>query len=126
MAKQNLTMSELRATLCQAIDDVSSGKIDAQRASAIAKLAAQVNQSLLSEVEIARLHMLRKVDGHEIGSLPIGAEREAIAPPQTIEATPIAKSSAPLRPIVRRDVASTILGDPTPGRSALDQRKGAP
>jgi len=71
-------MGDLRARLYQAIDDVATGDLEPQRAMAIAKLAAQMNQSLMTEVEIAKMNILRTVDAAPVGELVIAHEVELI------------------------------------------------
>jgi len=78
MSKKTLTMGDLRARLYQAIDDVATGDLEPQRAMAIAKLAAQMNQSLMTEVEIAKMNILRTVDAAPVGELVIAHEVELI------------------------------------------------
>ena len=56
---------ELRETLMEAIDLVKQGKMDSNRANAIAKLAAQVSASLAVELSIRQSKLL--------GAAPLGA-----------------------------------------------------
>ena len=63
MPAKKMTTGKLRQMLMQAIDDVATGDLTEQRACAMAKLAAQVNNSLLAEVEIMRAEIIGKVQG---------------------------------------------------------------
>jgi len=61
MAKITNT-GELREFLCQAINMVANGQMDTEKARNITKLAAQVNESLYSEVKVQKT----KIElGHE-------------------------------------------------------------
>lgn len=50
---------ELRETLISAIEDVKSGKMDPNKANAIAKLASQINESL--KVELDAIEALKRL-----------------------------------------------------------------
>lgn len=56
MAKITST-GELREFLCMAINSVANGTMDTEKARNITKLAAQVNESLYSEVKVAKLSL---------------------------------------------------------------------
>ena len=72
MQKDKITMSDLRGRLYNAIDDVMTGDLEPARAAAVAKLAAQLNQSLATELEAQKLHLLKKIqEPFEIGDMPI-------------------------------------------------------
>ena len=72
MPAKMITMVDLRGKLFNAIDDVATGDLEPARAQAIAKLAAQLNQSLLTEIEIQKLQILNKMrEPFGIGNTPI-------------------------------------------------------
>lgn len=66
---------ELREMLLGVIDSVKAGKVEPENANAIAKLAAQINQSLKIEID-ARLEDERMARV-PLGSMSIGEESEA-------------------------------------------------
>lgn len=128
MSKSATTIGSLREMLVQTIDDLRSDKIDCQKAITITKIMAQVNASLLAEVEIARLDLLAKLPIHQFGSMPVGAPMTD--PPPMIEAaaeppklTPSMRVSPRARVTDHRLTGPVNLGDPAPGRSALDQKR---
>lgn len=63
---------ELRETLIDAIDRVKSGKMGAGEATAISKLAAQINASLKVEIDSRAIEKPRGA----LGSMSIGDESE--------------------------------------------------
>ena len=75
MAKVTST-GELRAFLCQSINSVANGTLDIAKASQITKLAAQVNESLYSEVKVARLQLELGKEAAEIGKLSVVSPAE--------------------------------------------------
>ncbi len=114
---------ELRETLMSAIAAVSDGKLEPARATAIAKLAAQINLSM--EVEFnARLQLLKNGGAPSVGALPIGEEG------QIVEEAPRAASqlqiaAAPTDPPPAREDASTthLLSDEEPTRDEEARRQ---
>lgn len=136
MPRQLKTTGDLRAALAEILDGVRDGSIDPQKANAAVKVAAQINQSFMAEVEVARLHLMNKLAHKPLGEMLIGSPASLPAPMLEGKAEP---SSVPhkarladesMRPRVKQtntvaeSVTSDVLGDPAPGRSALDQRKG--
>lgn len=87
------TAGELRGFLAGVLEDVRSGKIDANRANAIAKVSAQINQSL--QVEVSTALELKKM-GQTAGDMVIAGSVEAAVPPQ-IEASPPAVPARPVK-----------------------------
>lgn len=59
---------ELRETLMSVIEDVRAGKIDATKATAIAKVAAQISASIAVEVSAKEAHLHEQ----QLGSMPLG------------------------------------------------------
>lgn len=133
------TIGSLRDMLVRTIDDLRSDRIDCHKATAITKLVAQVNASLLAEVEIARLNLQANLPLAHLGAMPIGAPDGA--PPVTIEAAPAPapskeavaltdafnsmRVSSRARVTDHRLTGPVDLGEPAPGRSALDQKRAA-
>lgn len=130
MPKRNTTGS-LRAVLLKTLDDVTSGRIDPQQASAVVKIAAQINMSLLTEAQIGRINVLANRPVHSLGEMPIETEPETVIIDQPkVESSKTARDIAAVvgnggRIIDRRPTAPVDFGDPPPGRSALDQRRQA-
>lgn len=132
MPKRNTTGS-LRAVLLKTLDDVTSGRMDPQQASAVVKIAAQINMSLLTEAQIGRINVLANRPVHSLGEMPI--ETEADAPVVVIEQTKTVppKTGRDIAAVIgsggrvidRRPTGAVDFGDPPPGRSALDQRRQA-
>ena len=73
-------VGELRESLMDAIEMVKAGKLDAEDAGAISKLAHQITQSLKVTADIISKGLDRDV---LLGSLALGNENP---PPKTIEA----------------------------------------
>ena len=65
---------ELREFLCNSINSVANGTMSANKARDITKLAGQVNESLYSEVKVARLQIELKKEAARFGSLSLLAE----------------------------------------------------
>lgn len=65
------TAGELRGFLAGVLEDVRSGKMDANRANAIAKVSAQINQSL--QVEVSTALELKKMGHGVAGDMVIAA-----------------------------------------------------
>ena len=83
MSANKITMADLRGKLFNAIDDVSSGDLEPSRAQAIAKLAAQLNQSLITEIEMQKVSLLKQIGKpYDLGDTPIA------------EATPLLEGKA--------------------------------
>lgn len=107
------TSGDLRRFLYETMEKVTAGTIDARTAMTAAKLAAQINESLKVEVELA-------IRGQALGHTP----NDPGAMPLYSEALPDDRALAPPRaPANRKDVTSIAMGDPPPGRSALDQKR---
>lgn len=66
------TTGDLREFLCSAINGVANGTMDADKARNITKLAAQVNESIYSEIKVARTKIELKVATDPMGSMRIG------------------------------------------------------
>lgn len=77
------TTGKLRAMLMATMESVISGKMDVHQASAVVKVAAQINVSLIAEAQIAKIKFLVNKEMDEIGTLPIEDERQKLS--QTIE-----------------------------------------
>jgi hypothetical protein len=127
MSARLKTTGNLRAFLLKAIEDVESGKMDAGRANSIVKIAAQVNASLLAEVEVARIAFQTGRPSSDLSNLSLGMLPEPDGKQIELQAEPRpAVAARPLSPaarvIDRRVEGSVNFGDPVPGRSALDQR----
>lgn len=146
------TIGDLRGVLAEAIESVMSGEMDGHAATAVVKLASQINNSLLAEVEVARFTLAQTNAIAALGSLPL--EFAASGVRQTIDAehddsgpkslTPSANANA-LAAAAAMQVAKAarqpalaaritdhrqsgvveMPGMPPPGRSALDQRRTA-
>jgi hypothetical protein len=71
------TTGQLREFLCQSINSVATGTLDIQKASQITKLAAQVNESLYSEVKVARLQLELGKTASEMGALTVNQANDA-------------------------------------------------
>jgi hypothetical protein len=127
MSKPVRTMGDLRGKLLDMIDGVMSGKIDPAAASAVVKIAAQVNNSLLAEIETNRFAIQQKRAEVALGELTLAPEADpaaALPPGRHVQASPLSSSMG--RIIDRRPDAGTVhMGEPPPGRSALDQRRAA-
>lgn len=65
-------LDSFRKYLCNAIERVDKGDLDTVRALRIAKLAAQVNESLRVELAAARLVLEKNEEPPKLGKLPIG------------------------------------------------------
>ncbi len=157
------TVGDLRAILANAIEDVISGDMDVHKATAIVKIASQINASLLAEVEVARFTLAQTNAIPGLGTLALDApareapptiEHEAQIKPELVKEVQAAHAPAPLTPspaavalanaatsmhaartsrpsalapriIDHRPEGVVDLGNPPPGRSALDQRQAA-
>lgn len=141
------TTGQLRAFLLKAIDDVSTGDLDPNRAHAITKLAGQISASMMAEIEVSRIALKDNQAVAKFGSLEIASDIEAR--PKTIDATPEPITPSP-KAYALSDAATAIQaakaargpalaarvidhrsegivelpGQPPRGRSALDQRNG--
>jgi hypothetical protein len=77
MAKREITTSgDLRDYLCMAIKSVGNGSMDVAKANSINKLAGQINESLYSEVKVAKTALELGQTAAEFGRLPLGGEDE--------------------------------------------------
>lgn len=72
MPKINTT-GKLRGLLLETLDKVVAGTFDPGQANAIVKIATQINMSLLTEAQIARMDVLANRPTHALGELPIKA-----------------------------------------------------
>lgn len=118
------TTGHLRAFLIRAIQDVNDGTLDPNRAHAITKLAAQVNASLLAEIETAQMAFKEGKNPSALGEMVICSDIEPS--PKTIDAKPLPAPARPPGHVGDWAVPKASgLGDPPPGRSALDQRMAA-
>lgn len=106
--KVPLRTKDLRDKLSDAIDAVLAGRITPADACAVAKLAAQINGSLIAEIEALRSGLFAQTVASKLGDLELGSD-----------------GLAPGARIIDRRPSAPSLGDPAPGRSALDQRNGA-
>lgn len=89
---------ELRETLVKAIDAVKSGSMDAKDATAIAKLAAQVTNSL--QVEINAIRELRALGINSTpGTTSLGSVIEVDARPQPAPPPAVERPAAPALPV---------------------------
>ena len=70
MAKITNT-GQLRAFLCSAINGVANGTMAIDKASNITKLAAQINESLYSEVKVARTQKELGRESEKFGALSL-------------------------------------------------------
>ena len=78
MPRKIRTSGDMRAYLAELMVDVQAGKVNIDKASQITKMAAQVHESLYSEVKIARLkHELSK-EQHKFGDLDLGGAPERV------------------------------------------------
>lgn len=74
MSKPLKTAGELRDFLLTMMQDVREGRADLQRASTLAKLAAQVTASLSVEAQMA---LVAQKTGREFGAAHLGSAEEA-------------------------------------------------
>ena len=65
-------LDSFRKYLCSAIERVDNGDLDTVRALRIAKIAAQVNESLRVELAAARLVLEQDKKPPQLGRFPIG------------------------------------------------------
>ena len=77
MSKRIKTSGDMRDYLTGLMADVQSGRVNIDKASQITKMAAQVHESLYSEVKIARLKFELTKETHRFGKLELGGEGEA-------------------------------------------------
>ena len=123
MPRKVKTTGDLRAILLKTLDEVQSGAMEPSKASAIVKIAAQINMSLLTEAQIGKMNLVASKSVFDLGALPV-ADLE-IEPPVIEHAPPAASQVVPSRlgrMVERPSPPSPSFGDPAPGRSALDQR----
>lgn len=73
MAKITNT-GELREFLCSAINNVANGTFDINKAKEVTKLAAQVNESLYSEVKVAKTQIELGKEAARFGELKLGTD----------------------------------------------------
>lgn len=129
MARKVRTMGDLRGVFLDMIDGVQSGRIDAGHAAVVVKIAAQVNNSLLAEIEVNRFAIQQKRPEEPLGHLvlaPLSGEPDPAAEPATFGVKPPQLAPNMARIIDRRPNGEKHdFGDPPPGRSALDQRARA-
>lgn len=116
LGKALKTSGDLRKFLYETMEKVSEGTIDARQAMTAAKLAAQINESLKVEVELSIRGQALGYTPSDPGAMPLYSERvdddRLLAPPSS--------NKIGARP---RDITAVAMGDPPPGRSALDQKK---
>lgn len=119
LGKALKTSGDLRKFLYETMESVANGTIDVKKAMTAAKLAAQINESLKVEVELSiRGQALGHVQ-NDPGAMPLYSEQS-----EGLEALPPLAPPAPVRIGARpRDITSVAMGDPPPGRSALDQKR---
>lgn len=73
MSKSSIkTSGDLRDYLCMAIKSVGNGSMDVAKANSINKLAGQINESLYSEVKVAKTTMELGETASAIGKLQLG------------------------------------------------------
>ena len=75
MAKIKNT-GDLREFLCSAINSVANGTMDTDKARNVTKLAAQVNESLYSEVKVARMRLELREEAAKFGALNLAADKK--------------------------------------------------
>jgi len=63
---------QLREFLCSSINAVGNGTMSSDKARDITKLAAQVNESLYSEVKVAKTQIELGKEAEKFGDLPLG------------------------------------------------------
>lgn len=68
------TTGQLRALLAGTIVDVREARIEIGRATAIVKLASEINNSMIAEVAAARIRMQQNLSVPDTGGLRIGDE----------------------------------------------------
>lgn len=100
------TAAEMRGFLADVLIGIKTGEIDANKANAIAKVAAQINQSMTTEVQ-TRLR-LKELGEPASGSMMLGDYAET--PP----AAPIPTTTEPQKNITEK---ITLLPDPVPATS---------
>jgi hypothetical protein len=68
------TTGKLREYLATALVETKEGKLDLDKARAIAKMAAQINDSFYSEIKLmeVQLHLGKEVATTQIGKMVIG------------------------------------------------------
>lgn len=89
------TAGDLRGFLADVLMGVKDGTIDASKAGAISKVAAQINVSLATEVQ-ARIH-LKELDSDTAGSMVIaGSAVEGEAPRELTQDAPAQSQQAPM------------------------------
>lgn len=71
------TTSDLRQFLCNTINGVANGTFDINKAREITKLAAQINESLYSEVRVAKTQLELGKESAAMGELQIGTSSES-------------------------------------------------
>ena len=79
------TIGDLRDVLCQSIEAVIAGTMEPATAKSVVALAAQVNNSLLAEVESARFTMAADKTYTALGKLPVGVPVGDVTPLKQIE-----------------------------------------
>ena len=87
MSQQLRTAGDLRGFLADVLIDIREGRIDTDQANAIGKVAAQINQSLATELATAL--KVKELSGEEVvpGSLVLGSTE--IAPERAQLAQPV-------------------------------------
>lgn len=120
------TAGELRGFLAGILVGIKDGTIDANKANAIAKVSAQINQSLSVEVNTA-LQMERLGKGSALpGSMIIAGEAVSISPVVDDTPTPLPISPPPPPPPpapVPPPVAKQVTAQPAP-KIATPKRDG--
>lgn len=90
------TTGDLRDFLAEVIIAVREGTIDQQRATAISKIACQINDSFVTEAQAALVALKLGFDGNSIGDMPLLGTRREESKPLTIEHVPAAEEPAPV------------------------------
>ena len=72
------TAGDLRGFLADVLVGIRDGTVDAAQATSISKVAAQINQSLATEVQ-ARIH-LRELGGEPAGTMVVATRSEEVLP----------------------------------------------
>lgn len=80
------TAGDLRGFLAGILGDIKDGKVSAEQAGAISKVASQINQSLATEVNAAL--QLRRLEKRELDDVTLSIDKEntlALEPPKWCE-----------------------------------------
>ena len=113
------TTGQLRAFLLKAIDAVSTGDLEPNRAHAITKLAAQISASMMAEIEVARIALKDNQKVNKFGELEIASE---ISDSRTTTIEARIATTLPAKVNGVRGDPMPYPGDPPLSRSALSGR----